>query len=45
MPDAHILRTFASLFMCLRQHGTFFVVLGDFLRGAQKNHQEQEEFA
>jgi hypothetical protein len=27
-PD--IRRTFAYLFICLRQHGTFFFVLGDF---------------
>jgi hypothetical protein len=38
------IRTFAYLFICLRQHGTFFFVLGDF--GApHQNHQEQEEFA
>jgi hypothetical protein len=32
------------VFICLRQHGTFFFVLGDFC-AERKNHQEQEEFA
>jgi hypothetical protein len=30
----YTLRAFAYWFICLRQHGTFFFILGDVVRGA-----------